>query len=281
MRRTSRARRRALMIDTTNGRRQSSVRRLRRKMPLPSWFRNIPFKTFSTWGIIACAGMAFFVGIAVLSPLFKVNTFTVERSSPFVDSVLVEEKLQTFHGTNLIFLRHSDIIAALTETMPELRDIEITEDWPRSLIIQVGAAKPMYNIFNTETANFSVISENGIVLQTQSIEGLPVIKIHQRQEPMILRERVLTAEQLQQIDEAEGFLDTDLRLPINSVEILLEANELHIVSRDGMVIWIDLSYPIEEQLQKLQAAEKKIKLYTDRFDHIDLRLPDQIFWEAI
>jgi len=281
MRRTSRARRRALMIDTTSGRRQSSVRRLRRQMPLPSWFKNIPFKTFSTWGVIACVGMAFFVGIAVLSPLFKVNIFVVERTSPFVDSVLVEEILQTFEGTNLLFLRHSDIIAALTETMPELRDIEVAEDWPRSLMVQVGAAKPIYNVFNTETANFSVISENGIVLQTQSIEGLPVIKIYQRKEPMILRERILTAEQLQQINDAEGILDADLRLPINSVEILLQANELHIVSRDGMVIWIDLSYSIEEQLQKLQAAEKKINLYTDTFEHIDLRIPEQIFWEAL
>ncbi len=281
MRRVSRARRRALMIDTTDGHRQSSVRRLRRKMPMPSWVKNIPFKTFSTWGIIACVGMAFFVGIAVLSPLFRVNTFTVERTSPFVDSVLIEEKLQDFRGKNLIFLRHSDIISALILAMPELRDIEITEDWPRSLMLRVGAAKPIYNIFNTETANFSVISENGIVLQTQSIEGLPVIKIHQREEPMLLREHILTSEQLQQINEAEGILDADLRLPINAVEILLQANELHLVSRDGMVIWIDLSYSVQEQLQKLQAAEKKIDLYTDTFEHIDLRIPQQIFWETI
>lgn len=281
MRRTSHARRRALMIETSDMRRQSSVRRLRRKMPLPSWFKNIPFRNVSTWVIAVCVGMFFFVGVALLSPLFRLDIISVERTSPFADPLLVEETLQEFRGTNMLFLRKSDIVASLTAVMPEVRDIELIEDWPRSLLVRVGAAKPMYNVFNVETANFSVISEDGFVLSDQSIEGLPVIKIRQREETILIRERVLTQKQLQQIYTAEGILDAELRLPINSVEVLLAANELHLISRGDMAIWIDLSYSVEEQLEKLQTAEEKIQLYSDAFDHIDLRIPQQIFWEAL
>lgn len=281
MRRNSRARRRALMIETSDIRRQSSVRRLRRKVSLPSWLKNIPLRNATTWVLFGCAGMAFFVGIALLSPLFQLKTITVERTSPFADPVLVEQIMQEFKGDNMLFLRHADIIAALKAKMPELRDIEIVEDWPRSILVRVGAAQPLYNIFNTETANFSVISKDGIVLSNQSIEGLPVIKIRQREEPILLRERVLSPKQLEQIYTAEGIVDSDLRLPIESVEVLLSANELHIISRGEMAIWIDLSYSVKEQLEKLKMAEEKIKLYRDRFDHIDLRIPQQIFWEAL
>ena len=281
MRRNSRARRRALMIETSDMRRQSSMRRLRRKLPMPFWFKNIPFQNVSTWVVALCVGMAFFVGVAVLSPLFRLNSIVVERTSPFADPILVEEALQEFRGKNMLFLRHSDIVVTLAEAMPELKDIEIVEDWPRSLLVRVGAAKPMYNVFNVETANFSVISADGIVLSNQSIEGLPVIKILQREEPILLRERVLSSKQLQQIYTAEGILDADLRLPLEAVEVLSSANELHLISRGEMAIWIDLSYSVEEQLSKLKTAEEKIKLYRDTFDHIDLRIPQQIFWEAV
>ncbi len=269
------------MIETSDMRRQSSVRRLRRKLPMPAWFKNIPFKSVSTWIVVLCSGMAVFVGIALLSPLFRLQTVTVERTSPFADPLLVEQTLQEFHGKNLLFLRHSDVVATLMEVMPELRDIELKEDWPRSLFVRVGAAQPLYNLFNTETANFYVISEDGIVLADKSIEGLPVIKILQREEPIFLRERVLTQKQLQQIYTAEGILDADLRLPLEAVEVLLSANELHLISRGEMAIWLDLSYSVEEQLAKLKTAEQKIKLYSDTFDHIDLRIPQQIFWEAL
>ncbi len=279
MRRRSYARRRALMIETTNHRRQSSVRRLRRKLPLPTWIKNIPFSKFSTWGILACVGMALFVGIAILSPLFRVNTFRVERTSPFADSLLVEEILQDFYGKNLLFINKNDIIAALKLKMPELQNVEMEEDWPRTLTVQVGTSKPAYNIFNIETANFSVISEDGIVLSLQAIEGLPTIKIKQRVELVQLREQLLSPEQLQKIRNAEEILDGDLQLPIKSVEILFAANELHLISRNDMAIWLDLSQPIDQQLQKLKSAEHKIQLYRDTFDHIDLRIPQQIFWE--
>ncbi len=281
MHRTSRARRRALMIDTTDHRRQGFIRHLRRKLPIPSWFKNIPFARFSTWGVLLCTGMALFVGLAMLSPLFRVNTVIIERTSPFVDTLLVEETLEIFQGKNLLFLRNTDIIAGLTAVMPELREIEISQDWPQTLLVRVGAAKPMYNIFNVETANFSIITEDGIVISTQSIEGLPIIKIKQRPAPVKLRERLFTSEILRKIRNAEGILDTDLRLSLKAVEVLFAANELHLISRNEMAIWLDLSRSVEDQLQKLKSAEQKIQLHRDTFDHIDLRIPQQIFWEVL
>lgn len=279
MRRTSWARRRALMIETTEHRRQSSVRRLRRKFPLPAWFKNIHFTKLSTWGVMAVLAMTLFIGVALLSPLFHVKYFVVERTSPFADPLLVEETLHDLYGKNLLFINEQDVVAVLKKKMPELRDIETTIDWPRTLLVRVGTAKPVYNIFNIESANFSVIAEDGIVLSQQAIEGLPTIKIRQRVEPVEPRERLFTSEQLQKIREAEGILDADLRLPIKAVEVLFAANELHLISQNDMAIWIDLNASVSEQLQKLKTAAQEIRLYQDAFDHIDLRIQQQLYWE--
>ena len=163
--------------------------------------------------------------------------------------------------------------------MPELRDIEIKEDWPRSLELTLDASLPKYNIFNTETTNFAVISEDGVVLAEESLDGLPVIKIFQHTDMVKKRQQILSPSQLIKIHEAEGIMDADLMLPVTAVEVYLAANELHFISRGGMEIWLDLSRSIQTQLEKLISAEGKIKLYKESFDHIDLRIPQQIFWK--
>ena len=36
---------------------------------------------------------------------------------------------------------------------------------------------------------------------------------------------------------------------------------------------------IEPQIRKLEFASNQIGLYSNLFDHIDLRIPEQIFWD--
>lgn len=278
MKRSQRARRRSLMIETSTHR-VSRTRQIRRKLPGFAWTKNLQLEKFSTWGIITCVVMALFISIAVLSPAFRVQRFHVIQKSPFVEITKAEEILEEFKGNNMLFLHKSDIRAALRKEMPELRDVEIEENWPRSLEITIDAAKPKYNIFNTETTNFSTIAEDGIVLAEQSIDGLPVIKIFQHEDVVKKRQQIISPSQLVKINEAEGIMDAELMLPVTAVEVYLAANELHFVSRGGMSIWFDLSRSVSTQLDKLSSAEGRIKLYKENFDHIDLRIPQQIFWK--
>ena len=279
MKRSRQARRRSLMIETSSHR-TSSVRRIRRKLPGFAWVKKLNLGKFSNLGVVACVAMALFILVAVLSPLFRVQKFQVIQRSPFVDTSLAETILQEqFRGKNMIFLQKGDIRASLIKEMPELRDIEIKEDWPRSLELTLDASLPKYNIFNTETTNFAVISEDGVVLAEESLDGLPVIKIFQHTDMVKKRQQILSPSQLIKIHEAEGIMDADLMLPVTAVEVYLAANELHFISRGGMEIWLDLSRSIQTQLEKLISAEGKIKLYKESFDHIDLRIPQQIFWK--
>lgn len=280
MRRSQRARRRSLMIETSNYR-TSRTRRLRRKLPGFSWLGKLQLGKVSTWGIIACSVMAAFILVAVFSPVFRVQKFHVIQKSPFVEIAKAEEVLEEFKGENMIFLHKGDVRAALRKEMPELREIEIKEQWPRKLELTLDTAKPKYNIFNTETTNFSVITEDGVVLAEKSLDGLPVLKIFQYDKQVKKRQQILTPSQLIKIHEAEGIIDADLMLPVTAVEVYLAANELHFVSRGGMKIWLDLSRSIKTQLDKLVSAEGKINLYKENFDHIDLRIPQQIFWEEV
>ncbi len=209
------------------------------------------------------------------------KTILVERTSPFADPLMVEEVLQEAFGeANLLFLDERDLRAVLQQKMPELEDIKMSINWPRTLEVTVGTARPAYNIFDTASANFSVIAETGVVLAIQAVEGLPTIRVTQKEAPILQRQRLFTEEQLQKIQLAEEVVDAELRLSLKATEVLFAANELHLVMQDDMVLWLDLSRSIEEQLRKLKSAEQKIQLHRDSFDHIDLRIPEQIFWEA-
>lgn len=281
MKRSKQTRRRSLMIETSDHR-ASRTRRIRRRLPAIPWAKYLSTGKNSTWLILICIAMGVFIALAFLSPLFRVRNFRVTQKSPFIEVSLIEETLkEEIRGKNMLFLHKGDIRAILRKKMPELRDIEITEDWPRSLELVVDSARPKYNIFNTETANISVITEDGIVLAQQSIEGLPAIKIFQHPDIVLKRQQILSPSQLIKIHEAEGIMDSELMLPITAVEVYLAANELHFVSRGGMKIWLDLSRSIQTQLDKLISAEGKLKLYKEQFDHIDLRIPQQIFWQEL
>ncbi len=278
MKRSQRARRRSLMIETKHHR-VSRTRRIRRKMPGFSWVRNLHLNQASTWGIVACALMVIFIAVAIFSPMFRVREFFIMPQSPFVEVPKVEEILQEVKGQNLLFLNKKDLRAVLSKEMPELRDIKITEKWPRALELRLDSSRAKYNVFNTETTNFSVISEKGVVLAEESLEGLPVIKIFQHKDFIKKRHQILSPEQLEKIYKAETIMDSDLMLPVTAVEVYLAANELHFISRGGMSIWLDLSRPVKKQLDKLVSAESKINLYKEKFEHIDLRIPQQVFWK--
>ncbi len=223
--------------------------------------------------------MALFIVFALMTPYFHLKKVSVVRDNPNLDVAQIEKSLEEFYGTNLLFLSHGALREKLSQDFPEFRNISINENWPSEIELQIKISPPRFNLLNTESANFSVISEDGVILQEEPDENLPVLKIFQYEKPIQVRQKFLTKEDLEKIGQAEILLQQDVKLPLQASHLYWQARELHLISQGEMEIWIDLTQSIESQMKKLELSANEIGLYSKRFEHIDLRIPKQIFWK--
>jgi cell division septal protein FtsQ len=223
--------------------------------------------------------MALFIVFALATPYFHLKKISVVRDNPNLDVVQIEKSLEEFYGENILFLPHKNIREKLSTDFPEFRDVSIYENWPSEIELKVEISPPRFNLLNTESANFSVISEDGVILQEEPDEDLPVLKIFQYEKPIQIRQQFLSKEDLDKIEQAENILEGEIKLPLHASHVYWTARELHLISQTDMEIWIDLSQDIKPQMRKLELSAAEIGLYTNRFEHIDLRIPKQIFWK--
>jgi len=223
-------------------------------------------------------GMTGFIIFAIFSPYFHLKKITLVRNSPNIDLPEIEKSLNNFYDQNLLFISHEDIKQKLFTDFPEFREIQITENWPSALEFTIKISPALFNLLNIETANFSVISKDGIILAEKSNEKLLTIKVSQYKKNIQPRQKFLEKEFLLKILHSKQLLES-LKLKIKEFHLLYFAKELHVVLENNSVIWIDLQLPIEPQVEKLKFSESRIKLYDKIFEHIDLRIPNEIFWE--
>jgi uncharacterized protein YneF (UPF0154 family) len=224
-----------------------------------------------------CVGI--FIIFSFFSPYFHLKKISVIRDNPNINAKQIEMSLKDFYGKNLLFLSHQDITITLQESFPEFREIDIIENWPSEIELHIKISPPLLNLLNNHDANFSVISQDGIILQEEPSAGLPTIQIFQYEKPILIRQKLFDKEELQKILLAEKILQEELDLPLSASHLYWAAKELHLISQNDMALWIDLTQPIEPQLQKLTFSSAKIGLYSRQFEHIDLRIPKQIFWK--
>lgn len=276
-------RRRDFLIDTNQ-----SVRRPSRKFKsrfLSALFqlrflRRFPeLLRFSVLKIIVFVLMTGFVLFSTLSPYFDIRKISFVRDNPSLNIEKIEESLMDYYGKNLLFVSEADIEALLRKNFAEIRSISFDEKWPSELEITLTMSPPFVNIFNEETANFWVVSEDGVILQMTAKEELPTFNIRQYTKPIVVGERFLDAELLSSLFELRSFLVQEFEFEFEDVVLLLISREIHFITSSGMALWFDISQNLVSQAQKLKLAEEKIGLFRDSFDYIDLRIPDQIFYK--
>lgn len=224
--------------------------------------------------------MGGFVGFAVFSPYFLIKEITIQRDSPFVDSDGIKTVLGDVYGTNLLLFDTDEATTTMSEAFPEMLSVDFAERWPSTLEITVNVSRPSFTLFNTETADFMTVAENGVVLNYNPDIELPIIKFEQYAKPISPRDQVISPDYLTKILSTKIFLETEMKLSVKEVRYLYAAREMHfIIFPSNAVLWVDLQTNPESQIKKLQLASEKIGLYRKQFKHIDLRIPGQLFWE--
>lgn len=265
--------------------RKVQKRKLRKKTA--KVFKGLKFLGFFTkllrgpvmlWVVLI--GMAAFILFATFSHYFLVKKITIERDNPFLNTVEIDATLEDFYGRNLIFFPDSDLVYTLQENFPEIRDVTIREVWPNELELTIRLSPPLFMVFNNETANFSVLSDDGVILGPGSEQDLPVLKLFQYDRILQARDILSDKATLVTMQKGKRLLEEEFELPVKNMHFLYKAREVHYILEKGeTAIWVDLVRPLEPQLKKLSLAADELGLYSKNIQHIDLRIPNQIFWE--
>ncbi len=182
--------------------------------------------------------MTGFTIFAIFSPYFNLKKISVVRDSPNLEVEKIEENLSDFYGKNLFFLVHDEIRTKLFSVFPEFREIGVSEKWPNTIKLKIKISPPKFTILNVETANFSVVSEDGIILTQQPDERLPVLKVLQHNAPILHREKIFEKTTIAKIELVQK-LFLELKMPIKETRYLHNAREIHLITKNDTEIWID------------------------------------------
>lgn len=223
--------------------------------------------------------MTGFILFSIFSPYFNLQKITILRDNPNINIEKIETSLQDFYDKNLLFISHQDIKETLFANFLEFRSIDIEEKWPSELKIKVEISPPFFNLFNTETANFSVISEDGVILAEKPKDDLPVLKIQEYPKKLSAGQKFVEKSVLEKINTAKNLMENQIKIPIKEILFFPVARELHLISEKETAFWFDLQIEIAPQIKKLELATSEIGLFSKNLQHVDLRIPNQIFWK--
>lgn len=280
--RTSR-RRKAFLIDSNLNRKKKPKKLRNRSLNFLAkvLFINQLLKLFKASFFFAflffC--MTGFILFSVFSPYFNLQKISILRDNPNIDVEKIETALVDFYDQNLLFISKEEIKKTLFTNFLEFREIEIIEKWPSELKIKIKISEPFFNLFNVETANFSVISEDGVILAEKPQEDLTVLKIQEYEKILSSGQRFVEREVLQKIKIANDLMQNQIKIPIKDILFFPVAREIHLISQKETAFWVDLQISIDSQIKKLELATNEIGLFSKKIDHVDLRIPNQIFWK--
>jgi len=238
--------------------------------------KNFRWMPFVYTGIFLMTG---FVAFALLSPFFHLQKISFVRDTATLDIEKIQETLKDFYGKNLFLISQKNIKKALEETFPEFREIKIREKWPKEIELAITQSPPFVNILNAESADYWLISEDGVLLQNQADPALPTIKLLQHKKKLALRDKLFNKEILDAIMIAKTMMEKKATIKIKEILYLSLAKEVHLITLDDTEIWLDLLQPFDPQIEKLLLGVKAMDLENTPIQHIDLRIPDQIFWK--
>ena len=283
--RRTQQRRKAFLLDSNQTQRQRKAPKTVRNRLLNTWFRLGFFRdlvrlfTASRVMFLVILGMAGFILFAIFSPYFELKQIVVNRDNPNVDVGSVESQLEGFYGENLLFLDKELMKIELTEAFPAFREIEIQETWPASLTLNIVLSPPAFTLLNQTDASFWVVSEDGVILSEKAEENLPLVKVFDYTKPLQSGARFVEIELLSKITLAESIMVNQIKIPVTERRLYPLARELHLVADSGTVFWLDLQLDIENQLKKIEYGANRIGLINASIEHVDLRIPNQLYWK--
>ena len=235
--------------------------------------------------LIVFIGLFYFL---VFSSFFQIKEIKISGNSAFAEALADRQKISVeniqeviekeieqrvlFLPTKSIFLADfPKIKAKISETFPQIAQINFKREFPDTLTAKVEERKPTA-VFNQEDLYF-FLDKEGIIFENTLAEGqLIKIKKAVKAKELKLGDVVLEKELLSSILEIEPKLENNLKIPIEEV-LVVSDERINLKTSEGWEIYLNPRGDIEWQLTKLRVdLEEEIPQERRKdLEHIELR----------
>jgi len=243
-----------------------------------------------------------FIGLALFSPILHIREIRIARSDPRIDAELVQQALSPLFGDHLFFLSTNEVADLLEDAVADMREAEITKQYPSTLQIRVtldpviaqltiddpnrtqtgsGAQAGSGEVVPAPTT-VDYLTSGGLYVvynksQVQTASGLLQLKVvdwEVRPEPW---KTLIEPEFLDVMRAAENELRTQFGLTVRTRSVYVRAREFHLQT-PTYALWFDMRSPLPEQLQRYRLFLQSTPPGSAK-EYIDLRLKDKIVYK--
>ena len=201
-----------------------------------------------------------FIGLfylSVFSSFFQIREIKISGNQKIQTQELqnliqeqIVNKLFSFSSKSIFLADLSKVKAKISETFPQIAQINFEREFPDTLIVRVEERKPTA-VFNQGDLYFFLDKEGIIFEQAAADSQLIKIKKSAGDKELKLGDRVLEKELLDSILEIESKLKNNLR--IIPEEVLVVSDErINLKTFEGWEIYLNPRGDIEWQLTKLR-----------------------------
>ena len=247
------------------------------------------FFRFLLFAFVVCGISAAAVAIYFL----QITQIRLERTDAALPLQQVQASAKKFMGRNLLFLRPAQLEAELKAKLPFIDQVEVTKLWPNALKLKVYTypillkwqcaevhkkINKVGEIIEEERLQVRFVNERGYLAQGNNDEELLTVIEHGTC-PAKPQTYLFSPTTLEQFKIATEHLSQILGQKIKVIIFYRAARELHLRDDKGLTYWLDLQRPFTEQLDKLQQVSLEQGEKWQPQDHVDLRIPDKIFYK--
>ncbi|MBI2638981.1 hypothetical protein HYW83_05325 [Candidatus Peregrinibacteria bacterium] len=214
--------------------------------------------------------------VIFFSSFFTITKVALEKNgSGAVSSTQLAPFLEKIKGKNLLFLQSNKLTKELEQTFRnEVLIANIKKSYPNRVIVKVEEYPAVLNfrVFVNDAVQKLVLNQIGYaIFENAELEGLPILMLRTdkafQQKTVVIPPAKLTV-----IINAFSKFQELFGLKIVEGEWKKTERELHLKTEKNFFVWLDLTGDIEQQLGKLKRALKKLDIYRDSLEYIDLRI---------
>jgi len=255
----------------------SSFHTPRRRIKFSSLSAKIPSRLKKATLLLAIiAGATYLIYLTSISSFFNIETIKISSENLSTEnlSTNIINDLEEYKGKNLIFVDKNEIIAKIQSSYPEIENIQVGRDLPKTIIISFTEYPLVANITNisAETNKKFIINSIGYVIKENVDDpNLPYIKIRS-DSPLNTSSSIIEQDRLNYILGAKAYFEEKFGMTIIDIEYRVTPREVHLRTEKYFYIWLDIQKPYEDQLKKLKKALVKLDIYNEQLEYIDLRI---------
>ncbi|MBI4234849.1 hypothetical protein HY604_00960 [Candidatus Peregrinibacteria bacterium] len=226
--------------------------------------------------LLSLAILVFLIYLFFFSSYFLVSEIYIAEEN--IDNMALGEEIKAGAkkgiGKNIIFLDTDELNTKIFGSFPQLQNLQIEKDYPKSLKISFTEFPLAANV-NNEAPNLKksyIINSMGYAIEEDlKSTTLPTITIKSA-EPLNTANPIIEAQKLNYILNAKTYFEEKFGMKVKEILYKPQAREVHLITEKNFAIWLDIQKSAEDQLKKLKKALVKLNIFNDPLLYIDLRI---------